>query len=148
MNMKVKSTTEKELREEEAAWPKTIEELQEYIQSLVELQHDYGTCVYAMSMAACATLNYVASTLGCTGFQASCADLDIIRRQRMIKGPLLILKGDDMLYPQFDVQEKLQQLRESSKDWLRDEAKKLLKKPKEGVHPAVWAHWKKLAEAE
>ena len=33
-----------------------------------------------------------------TGFQVSCADLDISKRLRGIKGPFILLKAEDMLY--------------------------------------------------
>jgi hypothetical protein len=79
--------TEEQLREFKTPWPQSIEELNDIIQALVERQHDYGTCVYAMSIAAVAAYNFVAHKLGTTGFQAGCADLDIVRRNRSLKGP-------------------------------------------------------------
>ena len=39
--------TEEQMREAEAPWPNTVEELAEYVRSLVERPHDYGTAVYA-----------------------------------------------------------------------------------------------------
>ena len=95
------------MRAEKAPWPKTLEELNEYITSLTDRQHDYGTCVYAMSLAAVAAFQHVASKLGVTGFQASCADLDILRRTRSMEGPFIILKAEDMCYPQYDLKENL-----------------------------------------
>jgi len=80
--MKETAQTEKEMREAKEPWPYTEQQLTEYIASLVDRQHDYGTCVYAMSLAAAAAFNYVAHKLGVTGFQSSCADLDFIRRTR------------------------------------------------------------------
>lgn len=41
--------TEEQMRDSEAPWPKSVEELEEYVRSLVERPHDYGTCVYAMN---------------------------------------------------------------------------------------------------
>lgn len=91
---------EKHLRESKAPWPKTETELTDYIKTLVDRPHDYGTCVYAMSLAATATFNYVASKLGCSGFQAGCADMDIIRRTRDIEN-FSITVWDNLLYPQY-----------------------------------------------
>jgi hypothetical protein len=137
--------TEQEMRAETAPTFDTVEELQGYITALVERQHDYGTCCYAMSLAATAAFNFVASKLGVTGFQASCADLDILRRTRHLDGPFVILKGEDELYPQYDNQQKLQECRESWKDWIAEQAKAKLEKSADSAHPNVVAHWKKLA---
>lgn len=143
--MKSTSTTEQELREEEAPWPKTLIELNEYIGSLTDRNHDYGTCVYAMSLAATATFNYVAGRLGTTGFQSSCADLDILRRSRRMKGPFIILKAEDMLFPQYDLPEKLQEAMQKWIPWAAEECAKLLVAENGQVHPHVKAHWEKMA---
>lgn len=110
---------ESAMRDAKVPWPLTKEQLVEYIQSLVDRQHDYGTCVYAMSMAAEAAFNYVSHCLGVTGFQASCADLDFVRRTRSLKGPFILLKGEDMLYPQYDLEEKLEEAIKNWRPWLK-----------------------------
>lgn len=139
--------TEKEMRDTAAPWPKTHVELTKYIVALVTRPHDYGTCVYAMSMAAEAAFNFVAGKLGVTGFQASCADLDFIRRTRNMEGAFIILKAEDMLYPQYDLPEKLFEAMDSWKPWLKEQAAlKLKEKDLVHVHPDVLSHWKKLAE--
>ena len=144
-HMTESAQTEAEMREAKVPWPKTPAQLAEYIGSLVNRSHDYGTCVYAMSMAAEAAFNYVAGKEGCTGFQASCADLDIIRRTRNIKGPFMLIKGEDALYPQYDLQERLAESMEKWKPWLKEEAiKKLAETP--DAHPNVIAHWNSLAK--
>ena len=89
--------TEQAMRETKAPWPKTPEELAAYVQSLVDGPHTYGTCCYAASLASTATFNYVCSVLGMTGFQASCADLDMVRRTRSIEGPFMLIKAEDAL---------------------------------------------------
>ena len=140
--MKSESKTEQEMRAETAPAPDTIEALGEYIASLVDRQHDYGTCVYAMSLAATAAFNHVAYKLGVTGFQASCADLDIVRRTRSMDGPFILLKGEDMIYPQYDLPGKLREAMEKWADWAAEQAaKKLAENKQENVHPNVWAHW-------
>lgn len=63
--------TEEQLRESKAITPKSTGELVSYINGLVMQKHDYGTCVYAISLSAVAAYNYVAHELGVTGFQAS-----------------------------------------------------------------------------
>ena len=110
------------MRAEKAPTPSLVEELNEYIRSLVEREHDYGTCVYAMSLAATAAFNHVASKLGVTGFQASCADLDVLRRTRGMDGPFIILKAEDMLYPQYDLPGELQEAIARWQGWLSEQA--------------------------
>lgn len=140
------ANTVQEMRDAEAPTPKTVEELSEYITSLVDRKHDYGTCVYAMSLAATAAFNHVAHKLGATGFQASCADLDILRRTRSIEGPFIILEGEYMLYPQYDLQDQLDSAISEWEDWASEEAaKKLAQNKEENIHPKVWAHWQSLA---
>lgn len=141
------ANSEAELRAVKEPWPKTISELDEYVESLVKREHDYGTCVYAMSLAATAAFHYVAGQLGVTGFQASCADLDILRRTRMLDGPFIILKAEDMLYPQYDLVGKLREAMGEWQEWAAEQAQKKIAEHAEenGVHPEVMAHWKKLA---
>ena len=141
--------TEAEMREAKVPSLRTIEGLKDYIQGLVDMEHDYGTCVYAMSMSAVAAFNYVAGQLGVTGFQASCADLDIIRRTRHWEYPFIILNANDCLYPQYDNVGKLLEAQDSWKEWLGEQAKKKLEDLENGsfgAHPDVVAHWRKLAD--
>lgn len=139
--------TETEMREDQAAHPKTIGELSDCIQALVKQDHDYGTCVYAMSLAATAAFNYVASQLGVTGFQASCADLDIVRRTRSINGPFMLIDGNKMLYPQYDLHAILSKAMDGWTEWAAKEAKKKLAEASH-AHPDVVAHWEALAAKE
>jgi hypothetical protein len=138
--------SEEEMREAEVPWPKTPKQLNEYIASLVKREHDYGTCVYAMSMAAVAAFNYVAGELEVTGFQSGCADMDVIRRTRRMKGPFMVIDGENALYPQYDLREKLNKTLDEWGPWLKEQAAKKLLEPGV-VHPAVKAHWEKLAGA-
>jgi len=138
--------TEQEMRDSEVPRPTSQKQLMEYISGLVERDHDYGTCVYAMSMAATAAFNYVAGKLGVTGFQASCADLDIIRRTRRMDCPFTLIDGDRMLYPQYDLHALLDEALTAWADWAKEAAKKKLtdNDPRD-VSGRVWEHWKKLA---
>ncbi len=140
---------EKEMREHVVPNFDKIEELVKYIEDLRKQEHDYGTAVYAMSCAAVAAFNYIANVEGVTGFQASCADLDIIRRTRRIKGPFMIIKLHDALYPQYDIPHRVAEWLDDPKTrlWLQVEARSMLKE-NEAAHPDVIAHWKNLAEYE
>ena len=138
---------EKGLREAEAPTPDTMAELAAVIEGLVHREHDYGTCVYAMSIAAVAAFNHVARKLGVSGFQASCADMDVLTRTRRFKGPWCITDLDNTLYPQYDVQARLAEYIADNRGWQREQAQKLLAERSEDAHPDVVAHWKKLAAA-
>lgn len=136
---------EREMREAKVPYLKTEEELLDYIRSLVDRQHDYGTCVYAMSMSAVAALNYVASKLGVTGFQASCADLDILRRTRHIDH-FMIVDFDKALFPQYDLRAQLNAALEEAAPRLAVKAREKLAEAPD-AHPSVVAHWRMLAAA-
>lgn len=145
--MKENAKTEEEMREADVPWPETEKELMEYINSLVERGHNYGTCVYAMSMAAVAAYYYVSSKLGVTGFQASCADLDFIRRTRGFEGPFAIIDGGKMLYPQYDLIEDLKEMMKGWSKYIQEKARENLENMDNSpVASHVVEHWKKLAE--
>jgi hypothetical protein len=136
--------TELEMRAAKEPWPRTQQQLLEYIESLTSRSHDYGTCVYAMSLAAVAAFNFVAHKLGSSGFQSSCADLDIIRRTRHLKGPFMLIKAEDALFPQYDLQARLAEAIRLWMPWIKEEAQtKLAENPE--AHPKVIAHWRKLS---
>jgi hypothetical protein len=101
-----------------------------------------------MSHAATATFNYVASKLGVTGFQASCADMDILRHTRHLEWGR-VLNFENLLYPQYCDAEHFPgfaELLELHKDELAKRAKALLEKDAVSpTHPNVLAHWKALA---
>lgn len=63
-------------------WPKTAKELEETIAGYVNGKHTYDTAAIAMSLAATAAFNYVATVLGTTGFQAGWAIGDFERRNK------------------------------------------------------------------
>ena len=140
-----KKMSEQEMRDTEVPRANTIAELSDYIESLVQQEHDYGTCVYAMSMAATAAFNYVARRLGVTGFQASCADMDVLRRTRRITGPFMIVDGNKMLYPQYSIERDVREAMNEWAQWAGDEARKLLAQDNGRASPKVIKHWKGLA---
>jgi len=136
--------TEQEMRAADVPWLDDSDELKAYIESLTDRDHDYGTCVYAMSMAATAAFNHVAKKLGVTGFQASCADMDFLRRSRGYKGPFMVIDGDNLCYPQYDLHAKLDEAIKEWMPWAAVEAKKRMEESPE-AHPNVIAHWERLA---
>lgn len=143
--------SEGELRDEKVITPDTIEELVEYIKALEERSHDYGTCVYAMSMSATAAFNYIARKLGVTGFQASCADMDILRRTRNLESGFRVLNFENLLYPQYCNDEHFpswkELIAENIAELSKEAQKRLDKSDGDTIptHPNVKAHWELLA---
>lgn len=141
--------TEAQMRDTKAPWPKTEEELLAYVKSLVDRPHDYGTCVYAMSLAAVAAFNFIAARLGTTGFQASCADMDIIRRTRGMEDGFMILDASNLLYPQYDLIGKAEKFIAERRVDLAKKARQLLEDRKgEPVSERVVQHWRDLASLD
>lgn len=137
--------TESELRDTKVPWLETPEELIEYISKICEENKgDYGTAVYAMSMSAIAAMRYAASVVGATGFQASCADLDIVRRSRGLDCPFAIIKANDMLYPQYSIRRKIEELLQEWTPWAKEQAFALLRDHKDHAAENVISHWMKL----
>jgi hypothetical protein len=138
LKLKIKDATEQQLRDMDVPWPKSIDELVDYIKELSEKGHDYGTAVYAMSMASVATYYYMSHVVGASGFQASCADLDFIKRTRGFR---------KLLYPQHlsdDDFPTIEKLLIENGGALKVEAKRLLAEHKT-AHPSVIEHWERLA---
>jgi len=133
---------EKDLRTFSVPTPKDENELLEIIRSLLDREHTYQSSIYAVSIAAVATFNYMVSKLGISGFQASCADLDFLRRVRDLNDGFLILNFEYLLYPQFCneehfpswrtlIQRNLKHLKKRARDLLNNE----------DAHPSVRRHW-------
>lgn len=142
--------TEAELRDMPVPWPASEEELVAYIRGLVDRPHDYGTCVYAMSMAAVAAYYYVSKRLGVSGFQASCADMDFIRRTRSMEHGFQIVDYANALYPQYWDDERrpiFEALMRNpvARERIRVAAQKKLEDQGDSASPKVLAHWRVLA---
>jgi len=145
--MTVKFESEQEMRNADVPWFDTKEELVEYITALESMSHDYGTAVYAVSMATVAMFNYMARKLGITGFQAGCADLDVIRRTRHLEDGFRLIDYNRLLYPQYLNEEHFpthEQLLMENRGHLARKARKLLKESPD-AHPNVIARWEYVA---
>lgn len=146
----MKNMTEKEMRECKVPWFDKKRDLIKYISQLVNMKHDYGTCCYAMSMSAVAAFNFVSSKLGVTGFQASCAELDVLARTRNMKLGFKILDNEDLLYPQMKYkfgEEMWERMTRDNIKVLREKAKELINENKE-AHPVVMTRWIYLANTK
>lgn len=144
----IQTASESELREAEVPWPESPEDLTEYIETLCDREHEYGTAVYAMSMAAVVAFRYVAKRLGTTGFQASCADLDILRRTRRMELGFKVIDYSNVLFPQYWTREKFPtpgDILEENREELSEAAENRLQRSTT-MHPNVKTHLKTIAE--
>jgi hypothetical protein len=121
-------------------WPKSSRELSAIIKVLTERRQTYGTCVYAMALAAEATYNLVAHKLGVTGFQASCADMRLLARNRSMKHGFRIIDYGKLLYPQYKREFDRIKLSAEQFDHIRKAARALLDE-EDTADPNVAAHW-------
>jgi hypothetical protein len=140
--------SESEMSETSSKYPQTMDQLSEYIDSLVNNEHNYGTCVYAMSLAAVAAFHFVAQKLNTTGFQQRTAARDLMKRTGAVSGPFLILHAENAIYPDFDFVKIVKQTLLQWRPWLRERAKyKLANTNLHLASRSVVAHWKRLAKS-
>lgn len=138
--------TESEMRDADAPWPKSWEELKAYCESLfINENNDYGKAAYCMSLATTAMFNFAADRVGATGFLASCADMDFLRRSRGMKNGFQIVDYNNFLYPQYMNRPEIAALFPKIAPRLIKEAKRLLEENGGGAHEDVLAHWKRIA---
>jgi len=136
------NATEQQLRDYKVPWVKTLSRLNRIIDALSKRKHDYGTCVYAMSITAVATFYYVSNKINPSGFQASCADMDILSRTRGFKFGSL-QDYSKLLYPQYCDEEHFPTWKDiihKNAKWYKNEAIKLLS-DRDDPHPNVKRHW-------
>jgi hypothetical protein len=131
---------------EKEYWPESLEELTEFIKSKTTEDHDYNTASDAMWQVALAAFNYTARELGTTGFQASAAELMFVAKSRNIDGPFALVMAKDMLFPQYDIESKVENYLDQWSPWAADRARELLQSSPNAV-PAVKLHWQMLAQS-
>lgn len=132
----------------EKFWPKNEEEFIQYVRTEMNKQHDYNTSAEAVSNITVAAFNYVASTMGITGFQAGWAGLNAIGKIRSIEGPFAIIDGEKFLYPQYDLHKNLHEWHEEWKPALSKLAKERLKENGDFIHPKVKERFEYYANLE
>ena len=141
--------TEEQLQKLKLPFPETKEELMSYIDAVVHRKHDYGTASYCMSIAAVLAFGYAAHVEGTTGFQAGCANMDIIRRTQGLKHGFRLLNYTNLLYPQYYTKERFPSLLDlvaENMDMLKKEATEMLKDFY--GHPEVKEHLEFLSRGE
>jgi hypothetical protein len=132
--------------------PKTLEELTDLIRRCTE-RTGYEDSADAMWEAALAAFNYVASEVGATGFQASFSALRLYGEIMHVKGPFVVIKAEDALFPQYDLQSRLEEFLEKAKPWIVEQANAKLDEIESDPNPEearrfvaarVLEHWRTL----
>lgn len=122
-------------------------ELVKFIDNLAASATDEETAVYATSLAAATVFMHMANAFGLDRRQCSIADMDLIRRLRLLDGPFTLIPAEKLLYPQTsDLRAELEACLQKWLPWAAAEARALLL-TSVNVNPALVAHWRKLARA-
>jgi len=144
--MKCHEESEADMMIAVTACAQSPEDLLEYIDSLINREHSYGTQIYAASMAAYATYLYVSQQVNLSGLQKSLADLDFIRRTRGLTSPFIILQAALLLESPDGIE---QMIEKQLPEWLKWAAKaarlRLAGYREAAIDPKLWEHWKRLA---
>jgi hypothetical protein len=123
-------------------------ELSDYIKTTCDEAKDYNSTADALWKSAEAAFEYAANQLGCSGFQAEWAALTFYSKVLGIKCPIGVLRADDLLYPQYDIQGKVEGwVTQWKETWARERARELLAKhePGDPASERVLQRWKELA---
>ncbi len=130
---------------------RTVAELSKYVEEKLQGEYTYNTHIEAIADITLAAFELAADKLGASGYSASCAELLFLQKSRNIQGPFIVLKGQDMLYPQY--WDRIpEHLKAEWMPWARKEAQKLLDSQTEEdlkfASDSVINHWKNLAYGE
>ena len=145
----LRTSGEEQLRTYKVPSIHSEEDLLNTIRTLVNRDADYGTSVYSTSIAATATFNYLAHCKKITVFQASCADLDILRRIRGYDTGFMVIDYDKLLYPQYEdrIHGYWQYVKENLTA-LAQVARRLLSENHGATSSLIVDHWKKIIAME
>lgn len=87
-----------------------------------KMTEGYNRAAEVLAEVAQLAFDYAVSQVEPSGFQASWAALDFVRRVQRIEGPFSLVRADDYLYPQYDGKVKDWLEGEGVRDYLRDQA--------------------------
>lgn len=141
--------TEKELQDYKLPKINTDKELVDFINKMISVGNSYNTAPYSIALSAYAVFMYVAEKLEVTGFQASCADIQFLKRTRDLEDGFSIVDYSKLLYPQYkDSFEKysFDNLLRENLPHLKERAKKLLEEKGDYTHENVIKHWKMIVD--
>ena len=128
-------------------YTRDVQSLDMFMQQLdKDYEHDYGTICHAVAAMAvqAAKLMDKQSQGGITGFQAAAVMWQFISKYMNIRGPMRLVKFEDMLYPQHA--EKFEKtIGKDTWQFLQTKAmENLINSP--DAHPDVVAHWKSVVD--
>lgn len=115
------------------------------IDRLLDEAAGYEGTANAALEAVMKTFSYAASRCGLTGFQAGWVMLHAYARTMGVDGPLAVFKGQDLLYPQYDLPRRLERWMAECEPWLAEQAQKKLDEDRGYAVEAVRSHWRRLA---
>lgn len=130
--------------------PKTLEEFVDLVKNIENSHQSYNTITDALADTTAAYFNYFASKHGMTGYQASYAGLEFLKKTRGMEMPFMIVDSSKMLYPQYDLVSDVEEFLEESKTELAKVAKKNLEELDGNslVSLKVVDRWKELASMQ
>ena len=124
----------------------TLDTLPGFLKHLTEdYRHEYGTIVHAIAAGMQATLTAMNNSPqgGITGFQAGCLMWEVIEKCFHEKGPMRLVKYDDLLYPQHE--RSFTAISKETRDYVRQKAEENLGADITHVAPRVVEHWRSIA---
>jgi hypothetical protein len=132
--------------------PENSAQLADLIESLTVFDHDgsgggYEKSAEAMWRAALAAFDYTARRVGATGFQASWSALKFYAEAMNVDGPFMVVKLEDALYPQYDLEGRVRDFIREQRPWLAEQAAQKLAGDSGHAVDSVRAHWQALVDA-
>jgi len=94
-------------------------------------------------------INAVLDEAGNSCMSAGWVAMRVMRKVQGVEGPMWLLMLDNYaMYPQYDLQEKMNKFLKDSKSWMKKTAQKNLKerKKKGMAHPDVIKHWETIVQ--
>lgn len=120
-----------------------------YVRSVLDVDKDYDTASNALWKVALAGMNYAEDHMGVSSAQRAWAEMAFLAYSRNIQGPMLLLDGTHMLYPQYNVRGQVEEWLHSSQEWVKETAQHLISTTKKvETAPYVWEHWTRLVEED
>lgn len=129
-------------------YPKNEDELLVTIREAIANATDYNGSAEALATCAVAAFEYAASAVGATGFQGEWAALKAYGEEVGIKGPFGVMRAEELVYPQYDLHRKADELIEKWTPWAVEQARERLAGDLTYVHPEVLAYWRGLASQQ
>lgn len=127
----------------------TIASLGDFVGSMMNQQHDYGTVCHAIAastMAGFYAADHHEEQGGITGAQAGMIGGIIVGKLMMIDGPFRIVDYEKLLYPQHEKHFTIS-LSKSSWEWVQQIAQDAWDESANGA-PSVRAHWDSIIRGE